>query len=265
MKNVRLAATVAVAMTIWSGQNQAQAQKKPLDHDVYDSWQSVSGVKKSDDGSVLVWNVNPQEGDGTLYVRVDKSLKKSKAKSNKTKAGQASELAIPRGYQPTLSPDGSWVVCRIKPEFAKTRQERIKKKKREDQSKDSLAVIDINTMTVKKFSNAESYSTGIFGMPFIAYKSSWKETPKVSKSGLILLTPGTWQADTLKNIDKFVFNNDGDLLALTSKKDKKDSLSATAMILASYAPAATGNAPTLVLDTLRSGAQEYFHPAFDDA
>ncbi len=265
MNNVRLAAAVAVAMTIWSGQNQAQAQKKPLDHDVYDSWQSVSGVKKSDDGSVLVWNVNPQEGDGTLYVRVDKSLKKSKAKSNKTKAGQTSELAIPRGYQPTLSPDGSWVVCRIKPEFAKTRQERIKKKKREEQSKDSLAVIDINTMTVKKFSNAESYSTGIFGMPFIAYKSSWKETPKVSKSGLILLTPGTWQADTLKNIDKFVFNNDGDLLALTSKKDKKDSLSATAMILASYEPAATGNAPTLVLDTLRSGAQEYFHPAFDDA
>ena len=229
MSNVRLAAAVAVAMTIWSGQAQAQAQKKPLDHDVYDSWQSVSGVKKSDDGSVLVWNVNPQEGDGTLYVRVDKSLKKSKAKSNKTKTGQASELAIPRGYQPTLSPDGNWVVCRIKPEFAKTRQERIKKKKREEQSKDSLAVIDINTMTVKKFSNAESYSTGIFGMPFIAYKSSWKETPKVSKSGLILLTPGTWQADTLKNIDKFVFNNDGDLLALTSKKDKKDSLSATAM------------------------------------
>ena len=88
MSNVRLAAAVAVAMTIWSGQNQAQAQKKPLDHDVYDSWQSVSGVKKSDDGSVLVWNVNPQEGDGTLYVRVDKSLKKSKTKSQKATSGQ---------------------------------------------------------------------------------------------------------------------------------------------------------------------------------
>ena len=244
----------------------ALAQKKPLDHDVYDSWQSVSGVKRSDDGRILVWNVNPQEGDGTLYVRSFASLRMTNA-SRMTKKSRAaghserseeSTLAIPRGYQPTIDPDGKWVVCRIKPEFAKTRQERIDKKKKDEQSKDTLAVIDINTMQIRKFASVESYSAGSFGMPFIAYKSTWKNDKK-NESGLIVLTPGIWQADTLKHIDNYVFSNSGSLLALTTKEDKKDSLSATSIVLASY----SGN--KIVLDTLKKGAKEYFRPVFDDA
>ena len=236
--------------------SEARAQKKPLDHDVYDSWQSVLGVKRSDDGKVLVWNVNPQEGDGTLYIRSFASLRKSGA--NKKSGANQAAIAIPRGYQPTIDPDGKWVVCRIKPEFAKTRQERIAKKKKDDQTKDTLAVIDLSTMDVKKFANVDSYSSGAFGMPFFAYKSSWKEAKK-SKSGLIIMTPGSWHADTLKNVDQYVFSNSGSLLALTSKKDKKDSLSATSVMMASYKDAG------LVIDTIAKGAEEYFRPVFDDA
>ena len=228
----------------------ASAQKKPLDHDVYDSWQSVSGVNMSDDGKVIVWNVNPQEGDGTLYVKDLRSAGRS------TGSGT---LSVPRGYQPTMDPAGKWVVCRIKPEFAKTRQERIDRKKKEDQTKDSLAVIDLSTMAVMKFPASESYSSGAFGMPFIAYRSSWKEAKK-TKSGLIVLTPGTWHADTLRNVDSYVFSNKGRLLAVTTKKDKKDSLSISSIILASYP-----SGGEIVLDTLRKDDEQYFSPAFDDA
>ena len=261
--NYLIMAALAAALC-WA--SDALAQKKPLDHDVYDSWQSVSGVKRSDDGRILVWNVNPQEGDGTLYVRSFASLRMTNA-SRMTKKSRAaghserseeSTLAIPRGYQPTIDPDGKWVVCRIKPEFAKTRQERIDKKKKDEQSKDTLAVIDINTMQIRKFASVESYSAGSFGMPFIAYKSTWKNDKK-NESGLIVLTPGIWQADTLKHIDNYVFSNSGSLLALTTKEDKKDSLSATSIVLASY----SGN--KIVLDTLKKGAKEYFRPVFDDA
>ena len=243
------------AASCWA--SDALAQKKPLDHDVYDSWQSVSGVKRSDNGRVLVWNVNPQEGDGTLYVRSFASLRMTNA-SRMTKKSRAaghserseeSTLAIPRGYQPTIDPAGKWVVCRIKPEFAKTRQERIDKKKKDEQSKDTLAVIDLSTMQIKKFASVESYSAGSFGMPFIAYKSTWKNDKK-NESGLIVLTPGNWQADTLKHIDNYVFSNSGSLLALTTKEDKKDSLSATSIVLASY----SGN--KIVLDTLKKGEKE---------
>ena len=46
------------------------AQKKPLDHDVYDSWQAVSGTVLSPSGKVISYAVNPQEGDGTLFIRI---------------------------------------------------------------------------------------------------------------------------------------------------------------------------------------------------
>ncbi len=243
---------MAAIIAVLGSQNTLLAQKKPLDHDVYDSWQSVSGLKLSDDGKAMVWMVNPQEGDGTLYVRSTPVTKKGSKKG-----AAAKTISIPRGYQPTIDPDGEWVVCRIKPEFAKTRQERIDKKKKDDTAKDTLAVIDITSMIVKKFPSVDSYSSGRFGMPFVAYKSSWKNG-KDRKSGLILLTPGSWKADTLKYIDNYTFSGDGSLLAMTAKKDKKDSLSATALVLARYSQ------PGLVLDTLKKGAEEYFRPAFDD-
>jgi hypothetical protein len=119
------------------------AQNKPLDHDVYDSWQSVSNVKMSDDGKVIVWTVNPQEGDGTLYIR----SQASKGRGKKA----VSQIEIPRGYQPDLDPAGKWLFCRIKPEFAKNRKERIAKKKRDDMTKDTLAIVDLTTMTVEKY------------------------------------------------------------------------------------------------------------------
>ena len=69
MRNVRFAALCVAVIALCVPGHQARAQKKPLDHDVYDSWQSVSGVTLSDDGSAMIWSVNPQEGDGTMFVR----------------------------------------------------------------------------------------------------------------------------------------------------------------------------------------------------
>lgn len=158
------------------------------------------------------------------------------AKARKGGRGPVRTLEIPRGHQPAIDPEGKWLVCRIKPEHAKTRGERIARKKKEDMSKDSLAVVDLSTMTVKKFPSVESYSSGRAGMPLIAYKSSWKG----KKSGLIILTPGSWRADTLRHIDRHVFSDDGRLIAMTAKKDKKDSLSKAAVILARLSPDRAG-------------------------
>ena len=77
------------------------AQKKPLDHDVYDSWQAVSGTVLSPSGKVISYAVNPQEGDGTLFIRI--SGKKG-----------ARTLEIPRGYQIRLTDDDRFAVCLIK-------------------------------------------------------------------------------------------------------------------------------------------------------
>ena len=45
------------------------AQKKPLDHSVYDGWKSAGERTISNNGKYVVYSINPQEGDGTLYVK----------------------------------------------------------------------------------------------------------------------------------------------------------------------------------------------------
>ena len=251
--NFKLLPALAIAAAL-SGMTEASAQKKAMDHDVYDSWQSVTDILKSDDGNVLVWSVNPQEGDGTLYVRNMTPLKKGKPSCR--------EISIPRGSQASLDPKGKWLYLRIKPQFAKTRQEKIDKKKSENMTKDTLAVVDLTTMTVKKFGRVDSYTTGSLAKPYVAYKSTWKHFKDTSdkkgtdKSGLIILNPATDRKDTLSYIDSYSFNQDGTVLVMTSKKDKKDSLSATAVLIARE-PA--------VLDTLAKGAESYSRLTFNDA
>ncbi len=251
--NFRLLPALAIAAAL-SGVTDAAAQKKEMDHSVYDSWQSVSDIQKSDDGNVLVWCVNPQEGDGTLYVRNMTPEKKGKPSCR--------EISIPRGSQASLDPKGKWLYLRIKPQFAKTRQEKIDKKKSENMTKDTLAVVDLTSMTVRKYGRVDSYTTGSLAKPYIAYKSTWKHfkdtTDKkgTDKTGLIILNPATDRKDTLACIDSYSFNQDGSVLVMTSKKDKKDSLSVTAVLVA-RAPAC--------LDTLVKGAESYSRLTFSDA
>ena len=251
--NFKLLSALAMAAAL-SGMTSVWAQKKAMDHDVYDSWQSVSDIQRSDDGNVLVWCVNPQEGDGTLYVRNMTPGRKGKPSCR--------EISVPRGYQASLDPEGKWLYLRIKPQFAKTRQEKIDKKKAENMTKDTLAVVDLSTMTVRKYGRVDSYATGSTAKPYIAYKSTWKHYKDTSdkkgtdKSGLIILNPATDRKDTLKYIDAYSFNQDGTVLLMTSKKDKKDSLSATAVLIA-RAPAC--------LDTLAKGSESYRCLTLSDA
>lgn len=250
--NSKLLPALAIAAAL-SGMTGVSAQKKAMDHDVYDSWESVTDILKSDDGNILVWSVNPQEGDGALYVRNMTPLKKGKANCR--------EISIPRGFQASLDPDGNWLYLRIKPQFAKTRQEKIDKKKPDEMAKDTLAVVDLATMTVRKYGRVDSYATGSFSKPYVAYKTTWKHyrdsTDKKgsNKSGLVVLNPSTERKDTLLHIDSYSFNQDGTVLLMTSKKDKKDSLSATAVLIA-RAPA--------VLDTLARGAESYSRLTLSD-
>jgi hypothetical protein len=42
------------------------SQKKPLDHSVYDGWESIGERTISADGKYLAYSVVPQQGDGRL-------------------------------------------------------------------------------------------------------------------------------------------------------------------------------------------------------
>ena len=105
-------------------------QKRPLDHGVYDSWNSVRQQQLSKDGQWILYAYVPGEGDAELQVR---SL------------GSSTEYTVPRGQSAQFTADGRWVVFLIKPELALHREAQKEKKRPDDQPKDSLGVRNLRT------------------------------------------------------------------------------------------------------------------------
>ena len=94
----------------------ALAQKKPLTHAIYDGWQNINERAISNNGKWVVYTITPQEGDATLVIQAtDNHYRKE----------------IPRGYTAEITGDNRFVICKIKPLFAATREAKIKKKKAE--------------------------------------------------------------------------------------------------------------------------------------
>src|SRR5882762_11918347 len=130
-------------------------QKKPLDHSVYDGWQSIGDKFISNDGKFAVYTIVPQEGDGMLVVQsTDNSYKKE----------------IPRGYNAAVTEDNRFVVFRIRPFFKDTRDARIKKKTPDQSPKDSLGILDLGSDSLVKIPRVKSYKIPEKAGGWLAYQ-----------------------------------------------------------------------------------------------
>ena len=165
----------------------AQAQKKPLDHTVYDQWQSIKDMVLSNDGNWMSYTVAPQEGDGTLYIK--------QLKTNQV-------FSIDRGTQSKFTENNSFLIAKIKPTFNETRQAKIAKKKAEEMPKDSLAILTLATGNITKIPAVKSYQLPEFGNDVIAYLNDPKTD--IKKEGAALFFRD------LNNGQERVFNNIGD-------------------------------------------------------
>lgn len=102
-----------------------QSEKKKIDHTVYDSWKAMKNAQVSDDGKIITCEINPQAGDGYLFIY---STEKNHYDS------------ISRGYDAKIT--GKYVVFKIKPQHEKVREAKLAKKKDDDLPKDSLGIFD---------------------------------------------------------------------------------------------------------------------------
>ena len=185
------------------------AQKRPLDHSVYDGWKHVESSKISNKGNFVVIQTDPQQGDGVLTI-------------HRVKNGQ--ELKIARGYNATLLPNEQYAVCLIKPHFADTRQARIDKKKADDMPKDSLAIVRLSDFQTTKIPFVTSYRIGAESNEAVAYISA--DTTGIDKKAkgakpLLVYHFANAKTDTIKQVDKYAFSNDGLTLVYTTDDGKK--------------------------------------------
>ena len=139
------------------------AQKKPLDHSVYDSCQHIGERMISNDGKWVVYTIDPQEGDNELVIQ------SSDAAYKKT---------IARGYSALITEDSRYVIFKIKPLFKDTREARIKKKKTEDFPKDSFAIVELGKDKVWKTAKVKSYKTPQKTFGWVGYQL--EKTPEAA-------------------------------------------------------------------------------------
>ena len=133
----------------------AYGQKPALDHSVYDSWKNLNAVSVPRNGDILMYTIAPQEGDVELVIENLRTGKK---------------ISVPRATRATLNQEGTKVIAVVKPLFSQTREAKIKKAKKDDMPKDSLAIIDLKTGNVEKIANYKSHNAAEKWSKFVAYE-----------------------------------------------------------------------------------------------
>jgi len=220
---------IILALFCWlSLSNFAQTNKIPLTHSVYDSWTDIANPSISNNGSWIFYEVNPQDGDGNLWLsKTDKSFQKN----------------FSRGYKASISGGNSFIVYQIKPFKNDVRKAKLDKKKKEDMPKDSLGVYTFENSKSYLFGKIKSYKlaekTGDWVAIYLeeekkkekpATDSTKTDQPKPNakktkpesndKTGkLILLNPITDQKFEYSKVTDYTVSKDGSKFLFTSISD----------------------------------------------
>ena len=234
----RLAIIISLAAVLTGSAISLKAQNKPLDHSVYDGWQSVSTVKLTPDGGLLSYEVNPQEGDGTLYIR------------NLTTGAL---VAVERGSGLKWANDATWAVFTVKAPFDSTRQAKIDKKGKDDQPKDSLAKVNLRTLQWEMIGEAGTNALGMDAAPYI-YAAQEVKGRKSKK--LLVIDTATGAVDSIMNVSSFEASKSGFRLVAALAKEDADSLSRSAVVVYDF--------PSGKIDTLSAEIKTYANLRFNE-
>ena len=150
----RRVAALAAALAFVGTAGQLSAQKKPLDHSVYDTWNRIGGQTVSDNGAWVAYAVTAEKVDGTLYVR---SL-----------SGQT-EHRVPRGEEARFTEDSRFAVFKIKPMKAAVEKAQRARPRPEPAPIDSLGIMDLGTGAVTKVERVSSFQLPEEAAGWVAY------------------------------------------------------------------------------------------------
>lgn len=130
------------------------AQKKPLDSNSYDSWKSLGSPIISDDGKWIAYTINPQMGDGWLYIyNVETGMKDS----------------VSRASGIIFSPSLRYSVYQIAPSFSDTRQAKKKKLKDDKMPKNDLEIRLFQGTGINRIQRVKSFALAEKNSDWMAY------------------------------------------------------------------------------------------------
>ena len=147
-----------------SDSQSGSAHKKPLDHESYNRWHSIGNQSISNDGrwAMYVLKTGDPEADSSLKIRSLESEQRFDAV---------------RGFDARFTSDSRFVVYLIKPDSeAVKKAEEAKKKKPEDQPKNSLGILDLKSGVKVTIERVKSFALPEEGANRLAYLLEAKPT-----------------------------------------------------------------------------------------
>jgi len=185
-RSVALLCTLAMFATMLAAQ-QAPA-KRPITHQDYDSWRSISAQQISRDGKFVAYAYVPQDGDGEIVVR---------------NIATGVDWRAPRGYRPPVPPpddpgtnvaefqaeqarllrpvftaDSRFLVFTIEPAKAEVNKAKKEKKKPEEMPKNGLGIMDLSNGTVTQVERVKTFRVPEDGTGYFAYLMEAKPEEK---------------------------------------------------------------------------------------
>jgi len=191
--------------------------KIPISHSVYDDWKDLADPVISNNGEWISYEINPQLGDGILYL---------------INTGNNKKYAIPRGYGARFSPGNDYVAFLIKPQYDTIREKKLEKQKDEDLPKDTLGILVYNTEEFLKIPRVNSFKIPEEESSWMVYKLEKeiikdekkkdekknkdikKKTGDKSKgTGLVIYNPLSFSKIEYENVIEYVISKNGDLVS----------------------------------------------------
>jgi len=142
-------------------------QKKPLTHSVYDEWKSLGSTQITDGGTYISYEINPQKGDGVLFLYNRKS---------------GDKVSVERGDNASFSAENNYFVYSIKPEYDIVRQAKKDKKKPDAMPKDDLGIKLLDDGEVMIAERVKSYKLPSEEGNWMAYLNE-KPLPEKKEKG----------------------------------------------------------------------------------
>ncbi len=176
---------------------QSTAQR-PLSMNDFDTWRSLQGATISRDGKFVAYVMQPQDGDGELFVKntaADAEWRNPRGYRPPTPPPDPSDPAATAAFQaqgrllrPTFSADSKFLFFNIEPTKAEILKARKDKKRLDDFPKNALGIMDLANGQVTKIENVKNYQVPEDGAGFVAIL---KEAGKVEPAAPTAPAAGT--------------------------------------------------------------------------
>lgn len=206
------------------------AQKKVIDHTVYDDWKTLKNHMISNNGDFVSYEITPHRGDGFLYIYNVQS---------------ATLDSFPRAKGASFSGNSDYIAFTITPGFDTLRTCELEEFEKKDWPKDSLGVYILATGELTKYERVSGFQVNDESnwMTFMSYdnelthpvKAKKKcrlfgrrrtEPPAKSKGHLLtIFDPVADNTREVKDVKSYQMSKYSKYVAyITHKKKKKDSV-----------------------------------------